>query len=183
MLGDGELVQRCLNGNQDAFALLVDRYKAYVFAVILHIVSEQTEAENIAQEVFLQVYRSLSQYRSANFKGWIGKIAAAKAIDWRRAHRQRAQETLMPEVASECAAGQSGWQLPEEVLLASENRQRVREICAKLPAVYRDVISRFYFEGKTYQQIAREDETTVKTVESRLYRARHLFRERWEEEG
>jgi RNA polymerase sigma factor (sigma-70 family) len=81
------LVQRCLDGEQDAFTLLVEKYKGYVFAIILSFVRDEETAKDIAQEVFLQVYRSLASYRQQNFKGWIGRITANKAIDYKRKKR------------------------------------------------------------------------------------------------
>lgn len=61
-----QLVWRSRQGDQEAFAQIVNLYKAYVFAVILNFVGETDEAENIAQEVFLQIYRSFPRYRSQN---------------------------------------------------------------------------------------------------------------------
>lgn len=81
---DMELIKQTLSGNEEAFAKIIDRYKGYIFAVILNFIKEHDEAENIAQEVFLQIYISLPEYKTQNFKGWIGKIAANKAIDWKR---------------------------------------------------------------------------------------------------
>jgi DNA-directed RNA polymerase specialized sigma24 family protein len=81
---DEQRVQRFLSGDQEAFREIVDVYKAYVFAIILNFVKQQDEAENVVQEVFMQIYRSLPQYRFQSFKSWIGKISITKAIDWQR---------------------------------------------------------------------------------------------------
>jgi DNA-directed RNA polymerase specialized sigma24 family protein len=57
------LVQRCLDGDQDAFSLLIEKYKGYVFAIILSFVRDEETAKDIAQEVFLQIFRSLATYQ------------------------------------------------------------------------------------------------------------------------
>ncbi|MBZ4652882.1 MAG: polymerase, sigma-24 subunit, subfamily [Peptococcaceae bacterium] len=183
MVCDEQLVQRSLAGDEDAFREIVDRYKAYVFAIILNFVNEQYEAENIAQEVFLQIYRSLPQYRFQSFKSWVGKIAANKAIDWRRSRRREPLEELLTDFDRILRDRGESLADPEKIWLQKEKQRRIREICAGLPEVYSRAVVKFYLEGKSYQEIASEEGTTVKTVESRLYRARHLFRERWEEGG
>jgi len=82
-----KLVQACLSGDQAAFAQIVEHYQAYVFAIILNFV-EKSDAPDVAQEVFLQLYHSLSQYEPDNFTAWIGKITVCKAIDWKRSHKR-----------------------------------------------------------------------------------------------
>ncbi|MDD4047879.1 MAG: sigma-70 family RNA polymerase sigma factor [Clostridia bacterium] len=176
-----ELIQKSLAGNQDAFRDMVETYKAYVFAIILNFVKEKELAENIAQEVFLQVYCSLPQYRFQNFKAWIGKIAVTKAIDQRRKTKNHLREEPLKECYIACAEEDRQPENPEELLIDKEKGKRVREICCHLPDVYREVMMKYYFEEKNYQQIATEEGVAIKTVESRLYRARILFRQRWGE--
>jgi RNA polymerase sigma factor (sigma-70 family) len=67
------------------------------------------------------------------------------------------------------------------IFLQKERQEQVEKVCLALPEVYRRTIEKYYLEEKSYQQIAAEDKITVKTVESRLYRAKKLFREKWEE--
>lgn len=174
---DEQRVQRFLSGDQEAFREIVDVYKAYVFAIILNFVKQQDEAENVAQEVFMQIYRSLPQYRFQSFKSWIGKIATTKAIDWQRKQAKLSREEPRMDLLE--IIGTGGTHTPEEILLQEEKQKRVWEVCRELPAAYRRTIIKFYLEGKSYQQIAQEEGTTVKTVESRLYRARSIFKERW----
>ena len=87
------LVKQAANGDKKAFAELVDRYKAYIFAIILKFINDKEQAENIAQETFLQVYISLPGYKHEGFRTWIGRIAVNKAIDLqRKVHRGAARE-------------------------------------------------------------------------------------------
>ena len=79
-----KLIKKILSGDDNAFSQVVDEYKNYVFAIILNFIKDYDEVENVAQEVFLQVYISLPDFKIENFKGWIGRIAVNKSIDWKR---------------------------------------------------------------------------------------------------
>lgn len=171
---DERLVRQSLSGDEEAFRQLVDTYKAYVFAVILCYTKDRFEAENLAQDVFLQVYRALPQYQYGSFKAWIGKIAVSKAVDWLRSQRRLTPERISENAGVVC-------ENPESVLLKKEHLLKIRTTFNCLPDIYRRAAEKFYFEERSYQEIAREEGVSVKTVESRLYRARILFRKKWEE--
>lgn len=196
MSNEDQLVLQSLSGDEDAFREIVETYKAYIFAIILNFVSEHNEAENIAQDVFLQIYRSLPQFRFKNLKSWIGKIAVSRAIDWKRKNKKREREKLYGYDSEFYRIERTNlttsrltpvfcgnrFNNPEDILLKKEKTTRVKITCERLPEIYKRVIIKFYLEGKSYQDIATEESTTVKTIESRLYRARHLFREKWGED-
>jgi RNA polymerase sigma factor (sigma-70 family) len=174
-----QLVQKACAGDQEAFCEIVDLYKAYVFAIILHFIQDREEAENIAQEVFLQIYRSLPQYRCQNFKAWVGRIAVTKAIDQYRANLRFKREKAFPtEEILNLVPGNTRDD-PETIFLQYEQKRRIEETCATLPKVYSRTIRKYYLEEKSYQEIAAEEGITIKSVESRLYRGRKLFRQKW----
>lgn len=175
---DNDLIERHLAGDAQAFATIIDHYQAYVFAIILRFVSEPHDAEDIAQEVFLQIYRSLPSKQEGELKSWIGKIAVNKAIDWKRSQKRRSSLAECLEQITSIDYNQ-GCQL-EQVILQREQEMLLRQLCRGLSPPYHRVIVKYHFEGKSYQTIAREEGISVKTVESRLYRARKMMRERWE---
>jgi RNA polymerase sigma factor (sigma-70 family) len=123
----------------------------------------------------LQIYRSLPRYRPDNLKGWIGKIAANKAIDWKRkaSHSFTAEAEIPLIPAKEIQ--------PDDFLIQKENHQRIWEICQSLPQCYAQTINSYYYQNKSYQQIADAEGISIKAVESRLYRARMLIRQKWKE--
>jgi len=174
---DDLLVKKTLAGDDLAFKEIVDTYKGYVFAIILKFISDSYTAEDIAQEVFLQIYRSLPQFQNRSFKSWIGKIAVNKAIDYKRAQGKIREKELTEGVDGVMIKGK--YPTPEEILLSKSRRQEVYISVAKLPEVYARALQKYYFEGKSYKDIASEEGVTVKTVESRLYRAKGLFRKNW----
>jgi RNA polymerase sigma factor (sigma-70 family) len=174
---DEKLVLAFLAGDQNAFELLIKHYQAYVFAIILSFV-EENDASDIAQEVFLQLYRSLPQYESDNLKAWIGKITVHKAIDWKRKHTRYEQKKIDTDLS---LIKDLSVPIPDEFMINQENRRQVQLICSQLPPRYGRIITKYYYENKTYQQIAREEGVNIRTIESRLYRARNLIRQRWKE--
>ena len=165
-------------GNPAAFEKIIKHYQGYVFAIILSFVNEN-EAPDIAQEVFLQLYRSLPRYESNNLKAWIGKITVRKAIDWKRSHPPQVQELNDIDITT---IRDNISLMPDEFIINQENRQQIRSICQNLPSRYERVIIKYYYENKSYQQIAHEEGVNLRTVESRLYRAKNLIRSKWKEE-
>lgn len=181
MICDEQLAKQSLSGDQESFRRLVEKYQSYVFAIIYKFVNQQDEAENIAQEVFLQVYRSLPNFKFRSFKSWIGKIAVTKSIDWKRKNSRLSRELPLIEAIEFAVVGSQGSNLTEDIFFQKENQKKVWEVCKKLPVIYSRVMIKFYFEGKSYNQIALEEKISSKTVQSRLYRARIIFKQRWEE--
>ncbi len=176
------VIKRAAAGDKAAYEKLVDKYKGYVFAIVLNLTQDKFHAENIAQDVFLQVDISLPRYRYEGFRTWLGRIAARKAIDWKRKYG-RTQAKERPLAAPEQLPGQRESPSLEEDLIRREDERRIRALCSQLPDSYRTVIIKYYFSGKSYRQIAEEEGIAVKTVETRLYRARQKLREQWKEDG
>ena len=172
-------IEGFLARDPQAFEELINQYKAYVFAIILRFINDPDDAQDIAQEVFLQLYRSLPEYQPDHPKAWIGRITTNKAIDWKR--KQARQPALVDsDMERQTIPGVMDMS-PEQMLLQQERESHMKDLCRSLPPRYSQVIIKYHFENKSYQQIAREEGISLKTVESRLYRARRLLRERWKE--
>ncbi len=177
------LIKQAAAGDKAAYEQLINQYKGYVFAIILNVIGDKFHAENIAQDVFLQVYISLPQYRFEGFRTWLGRVTIRKAIDWRRKrYRIEAKEKLFG-VEKNPSLSYIERTDPGEELIRKENAKKIRALCAGLPQGYKTVIEKYYFAGKSYRQIADEEGIAVKTVETRLYRARRTLKKQWKEEG
>lgn len=176
------LINQAAAGDKAAFEQLVDKYKKYIFAIVLNLTRDGFHSENIVQEVFLQIYISLPRYRFEGFRTWIGKIAVRKAIDWKRT-QQKIAEKERAAVAEENLIARAERDSPEDTFIRGEEAQKIRNLCGRLPDGYRTVIEKYYFFGKDYRQIAEEEGIALKTVETRLYRARRKLKVMWEEEG
>jgi len=180
MLNESELIARAIKGDQDSFAQIVDLYKNYVFAIILNFVKDYSEVENLAQEVFLQIYLSLPSYKSNNFKGWIGRIASNKSIDWIRKKRSKFKAEVLEEELVD-SINLINTDTPEDLLIKKERELEISKLCKSIPPIYEETIIKFYLHGKSYEEIAREEGVTVKTIASRLYRGKNMLREKWRE--
>ncbi|SIA55942.1 RNA polymerase sigma factor SigE [Mycobacteroides abscessus subsp. abscessus] len=150
-----------------------------MFRTIFAVLRDRKEAEDAAQEVFIKIYSSLPQYEDQGFKTWITRIAVNHAIDVKRKRDRRREDSL--EYAGYELHGTQKEAVEAEVM-NKERRKRVREKLHQLPDNYRDVIYDFYIAEKSYQQIAEEQNVQVKTVETKLYRARLWMRKHWKED-
>ncbi len=176
------LIKKSLMGDQRALGSIIDTYKNYVFAIILNMVKDPHEAENLSQETFISMYRSLAGYRGNSFKVWIGRIAANKAIDWNRKKQREGvgyrtyihqldQETFLMEPSV------------EDQVLKAEDFKKLRGLLVQLPEKYSHVLEQYFIEAKNYREIAEREGISVRTVESRLYRGKKLLQRAWKEDG
>lgn len=176
------LIEKATHGDEESFTKLIDHYKNYVFAIILNFIKDNHEAENVAQEVFLQIYVALPKYDQNNFKGWIGRIATNKSIDWLRKKKAKyKEETLEDELIERVEVDQRD--NPEIRLVEKEQQEELRKALNNIPEIYRITLEKFYFQEKSYEIIAKEEEVTIKTIASRLYRAKILLKENWRDEN
>ncbi|WP_433956910.1 RNA polymerase sigma factor [Cytobacillus horneckiae] len=178
-ISDQVLIQKVLSGNDHAFRLLVEKYRNDLFKTIFAVLRDQKEAEDAAQEVFLKIYTSLPQYENQGFKTWMTRIAVNHAIDMKR-KRERRREEMMEVVDYDSAAPQNN--SIEVKVIRNETRELVRQRLHEMPDNYRNVIYDFYIKEKSYQQMAEEQNLQVKTIETKLYRARQWMRKHWKED-
>ncbi|WP_379129321.1 RNA polymerase sigma factor [Paenibacillus sp. sgz500958] len=174
------MIKAICQGDGSAFRQFVEIYSEQVYKVTYSVLRDTKEAEDAAQETFLQIYKALPEYRFQGLKTWITRIALHKAIDARRRRgRQREQSADYEYMLDQTPAGD------EDVLSGVVRRDRKIRLWNEvdnLPSAHREVVIAFYLENKNYEQIAAEKGITLKTVESRLYRARQWIRAHWKEE-
>lgn len=180
MSNEFQLIEKAKKGDRDSFEKLINIYKNYVFAIILNFIKDYDEVENVAQEVFLQIYISLPEYKADNFKAWISRITSNKSIDWIRKKKSNFKEETMEK--SEYLIDFINIEeekTPEDIIIEKEKSREISKLCKSLPKIYEDTIRRFYLEGKSYEEIAKEENVTVKTIASRLYRGKNMLKEKW----
>lgn len=184
MRNESELIKKAIEGDQDSFAEIVNLYKNYVFAIILNFIKDYNEVENVAQEVFLQIYISLPNYQDDNFKAWISRITSNKSIDWIRKKKNKFREEVMEDSEELIDNINNNYvDTPEEIFIENEKKELITKMCKSVPPIYEDVIIKFYLQGKSYEEIAEEEAVSVKTIASRLYRGRNMLKEKWREEN
>jgi RNA polymerase sigma factor (sigma-70 family) len=177
---DELLIRRICEGDEHAFRQFVNKYSQQVYKITYSVLREAKGAEDAAQEAFLQIYKSLPDYRFQGLKTWISRIALHKAIDAKRKRdRQREQPVDCETTLSQLCSGE------EDILTGLVRRERRENLwneVQSLPEIHREVIVAYYLEQKNYEQIAAQKGITLKTVESRLYRARQWIRKHWKED-
>ncbi|MEK4436914.1 MULTISPECIES: RNA polymerase sigma factor [Paenibacillus] len=180
VIDEARLIEQIRQGDASKFRLLIDKYSQHVYHVAYSVLRNDQEAQDAAQEAFIQMYKSLPEYRSEGFKTWLTRIAFHKAIDAKRKLGRRSSEDLGGEERIINLPGS------EEDILArlvrEERKETLRERINQLPAQHRDIITAYYLSEKNYEQIAHDAQVAVKTVESRLYRARQWIRSHWKED-
>ncbi|MGM1046155.1 MAG: RNA polymerase sigma factor [Bacillota bacterium] len=175
------LITRILQGEQEAFRELVNLYSQHVFHTAYSVLRDAKEAEDASQEVFIQVFKALPQYRSEGFKTWITRITLNKSIDLKRKITRRSPEQQGED-------GEALERIPSRDpdtlvhLINKEKKEELRQKVNSLPNNHREVVTAFYLEEKNYEQISVELGVTIKTVESKLYRARQWIRNTWKED-
>jgi len=170
---DTELVELVLAGDQDAFAVLVERYKDAVQNLAYRMLGNVTEAEDVTQEAFVRAYTQLATYKSVHkFSTWLLSIASHLAIDQLRRRRFLAlplEDVPFLEWIADLGAG------PEQSALAGEEQDEIQQYLQRLPSKYRAVIVLRYWYDFSYAEIARALKLTPALVKARLHRARELL--------
>jgi RNA polymerase sigma-70 factor (ECF subfamily) len=169
---DDALMQRVRDGDDDAFAVIVDRYKDALINYLTHLVRSRERAEEVAQDAFVRLYRSASNYRERDRLGpYLYRIATNLVVT--EARRQKRWSLLLPRLTAGTAASAPP---PDKTLLADEIQRQVHAALEQLPLKYRAPLVLFEIEEWPYEEIAKALEIPGGTVKSRISRARDLMR-------
>lgn len=171
-LSDYEIIKLCLNGDKEIFSELVKRYKNLVYSVILRMINDSEEANDLAQEVFVKLYKNLDKYYpDYKFATWVIRITTNHVIDYRR---KKKQETVsFDDVDYEITSGDS----PEEAYLKKEQKQGLEELVGSLPEMYKVPIVLYHQQGLSYQEIADVTDEPLSKVKNRIFRGRKMLKE------
>jgi len=178
-VSDAKLVEQVQRGDTSAFDLLVRKYQHKVLKLVSRFVSDQAEAEDVAQEAFIKAYRALPSFRGESaFYTWLYRIAINTAKNALVSNRRRPVDFDLdlqdPEQYERQARLKEG-DTPEGLLLTEEIRQTVQAAMAELPEDLRTAIMLRELEGLSYEEIAERMSCPVGTVRSRIFRAREAI--------
>jgi RNA polymerase sigma-70 factor (ECF subfamily) len=172
---DLELIEHCLDGRQEYFAELIARYKNLVFSIILRMTKDSEEANDLAQDVFLKMYRNLASYSPEfKFSTWVMRITTNHVIDFRR---KRKQETM--ELDAAAADPEEG---PEAAIIRKEENELIQKLIDGLPSMYKIPIIMYHQEDMSYQEIADKIDEPLSKVKNRIFRGRKMLKSRYIEE-
>lgn len=172
---DQDLIHQIKNGNANAFRFLVSKYEKLVFGIVWRIMGNDSDLEDIAQDVFMKVYRGLGKFRGdAKLSTWIASIAWKTSADYlrRRSRGQIFQDTL-PEVSDV-----SDWMVSsvQQEVDANDLKRVLQESIEQLPVHYKTVLTLFYLEEFSCAEIEKITDMPAGTIKSYLNRARKLLR-------
>ena len=168
---DDELVRQSLAGETRAFAQLVDKHQRLVFAIALSGVGDIAQAEDVAQEAFVEAWRDLARLHDrARVGSWIAGIARNLGRRWaRRVGRRRNRELVAMQSVEAVPT-------PLDTALDRETRTLVRSALIDLSSAYREVLVLYYLNGRSVFEVARLLGISEDLVKQRLSRGRKALR-------
>jgi len=176
---DALLVSRCQAGDADAWHVFVDRYQDHLYNTAYGFVQNHNEADDLAQEAFIAVYKALPSFRGdSRLQTWLYRITVNVCL---QAIRRRKPATAplpdehsdMPvkDEALKCHAG------PEDLSVRQEARRQVRRMVARLPVKFREVVVLCDLQDLPYEETAEVLGISIGTVRSRLHRGRNRLKD------
>jgi RNA polymerase sigma-70 factor (ECF subfamily) len=175
---DRDLVERWRLGDAEAFAALVRRHQRRVFGLLLRMLGSREEAEDAAQDAFLNLHRHGHRFRrESRFSTFLYRVAVNAALNRRRSlGRRRAHVDAFTEAQAVDPAGPSAPADPESALAGDQLRARLGRELMALPESLRAPIVLYDVEGLSYGEIAEVLRVAEGTVKSRIHRARQALR-------
>jgi RNA polymerase sigma-70 factor (ECF subfamily) len=178
---DAELMLRVREGDDISFALLLERHRGPVVHFLYRMVQNPSVSEELAQEVFLRVYRSRATYEpTAKFTTWLFRIATHVALNWvRDGKKEKGQESLDEQVVDGVDRQVRDRQPTiEQEMLHQVKMTEIRQAIEALPAKQRAAVLMHKYEELEYAQIARALNCSESAVKSLLFRAYEALRSR-----
>jgi RNA polymerase sigma-70 factor (ECF subfamily) len=163
-----ELIAQIMDGDDDAYGQIIDRYKEGLYRHCFRFVRDESEAEDVAHEAFIEAYVHIDRYNPQfRFSTWLYKIATNLALMHLRKRRDiRMDEDELDRILSDIPG-------TEEFALYRELHEAVDE----LPMNYRTVVSMHYWQGKSYSEIASHMGTSVGSIKGWMSRAKKELKE------
>ncbi len=166
---DIQLIERVNSGEKEAFTLLIERYQQKVFQTCMGFMHNQTDAEDLAQEVFIKVYKSLKSFQgNSSFGTWIYRITVNKAINQLRRNKLRTLVGLDAR-AMETPADHNKADGP---LLQREQKEQIKRALNQLNSQQKAAFVLFYYQELSMVEVAGVLQKSQKATESLVFRAR-----------
>ena len=175
MENEANLLKRIAEGEREIFGELVLKHQDFIFNVVKGYVRFEEEARDITQEVFLKAYENIEKFRGdSKLSSWLYRIAYNLSMNW--SERKAGRETQLDDSLAETIAAPPD--LADEIYERELILARITEILEEIPLKYKVVIKLYYFEEKSYQEIADALDIPINTVKIQLLRAKDHIRKR-----
>ncbi len=179
---DEEIVAQVLAGDEDLYAEIVTRYQGRLVNYLYRLLRNLDDAHDLAQEVFLKVYRALDRFDPGyRFSTWLFRVGQNAAIDHIRKRRLKVVSIQRPDKES---GGDREWEFPSPNPTPygdARNVERghaIQEAVAELPWEYRELIVLRHFGELSYEEIANLKEMPLGTVKNKLFRGRQMLKQK-----
>ncbi|RIA10364.1 RNA polymerase ECF family sigma subunit [Flavobacteriaceae bacterium MAR_2010_72] len=167
---DQIIINQVIDGNTNAFAVLVDRYKDLVFTLALRMMKHREEAEEVAQDTFIKVFKSLDKFKGGSkFSTWIYKVAYNSCLDKIKSNKRKYNEVEINNHTSNYIKTSNN---AFDDLVEEERKQAIQECLNQLPSDDSFLLTLFYFEDQSLEEISSIIGLTPNNVKVKLFRAR-----------
>ncbi len=157
---------------------MIDQYQNLVLSICYKMTQDYFAAQDLTQETFLSAYQHLEDFSGENEKAWICRIATNKSIDYLR----QAGRRQIPTEDSDMENYQSKAGRPEQDTLETVVTEELKARCKQLKSPYDEIAYAYFYKEKPPEEIAREQNKNVKTIQTQIYRARNMLREMYAKE-
>lgn len=185
-MNEQELILGLREGDEAAFKFLVDTYQDRVFNTALGIVQNAEDAEDVAQEVFIQVYRSISSFKGeSKLSTWLYRIATTRSLDLLRSRKSKKRFGILQRLfgdGDEPELEIPDFNHPGIALDRKENAARLFKAIRQLPENQKIAFTLHKLEDLSYQEVSEIMQTSLPAVESLMHRAKQNLRKMLEKD-
>lgn len=179
------LIEKILNGDKEAFRVIIQKYKRLVFHIIFRMVSNKTEREDLGQEIFIKIYDNLRKFKgNSSLTTWISAIAHNTCKNYLKKKKTGLYEDILPKVETDDEN-----QSPAESIAAKEREldetisvKEIYDILNReiflLPVLYREILSLYYLEQLSYKEISAIVKLPEGTIKNYMFRARAILKQK-----
>jgi len=183
-LGEQDFITKLIEGNQTAFSQLLDDYQQKVFSTCISFIPNKEDAEDVAQEVFLTVFKSIKKFKGdSKLSTWIYKIATNKCLEFIRKKNTKKRFAFMQSImGNEIPFDKTNYftefNHPGIILENKEKSATIFKAINTLPEMQRVIFTLAKIDGKSYEEIAEITGKSLSSVESVMFRAKKALQEK-----
>lgn len=167
---DEKIINQIIAGDSNAFSVLVDRYKDLVFTLSLKMLKNREEAEEVAQDTFIKVFKSLSKFKGdSKFSTWIYKVTYNSCLDRLKKNKKEQLKVAIDEYTEHQVKTIDN---ALENMVEEERQQAIKACLELLPPDDSFLLTLYYFEGQSLDEIAKVVGLTANNVKVKLFRSR-----------
>lgn len=160
------------------FENCIKQYERLIITICLSFTKNYFDAEDLAQQTFLAAYENFDKFAGNNLKAWLTTIAANKCKDHIKSKEKITVNLCEDDFDKIVDIGDS----PEEILVKKNSTERIQNLCNKLKEPYKTVAINYFCKDIKLSYLAKETGQNIRTLETRLYRAKKLLKDLWKEE-